>query len=120
MLHPRHKGAENWPAVLSFRLETLIKKNPRTRKSTETFLMRKLLDRLLFVLIVPHGLQISQTTMRGIRCQGNVIPTEKQVFFVKESNTTSGRPLLVQSCGDQMIRRCVHGKEALRHSRSLP
>ncbi|GKE81710.1 reverse transcriptase domain-containing protein [Tanacetum coccineum] len=47
------------------------------------------LDRLLFVLIVPHGLQISQITMRGISLSKKCHPSRK-TSFSKISNTTSG------------------------------
>ncbi|GJW37890.1 reverse transcriptase domain-containing protein [Tanacetum coccineum] len=76
------KEQKIWPPIIFPDLRTLIKINSRTRKSQKYF-PSKLLDRLLFVLIVPHGLQILQITMRGI------------------------------SLSMELIRRCVHGKEAL-------
>ncbi|GJW30282.1 reverse transcriptase domain-containing protein [Tanacetum coccineum] len=67
------KGAErSWPTGrklsildISPNLRTLTKMSSRTKKSQKHFLS-KLLDRLLFVMIISHGLQISQTTMRRI------------------------------------------------------
>ncbi|GJZ64708.1 retrovirus-related pol polyprotein from transposon 17.6 [Tanacetum coccineum] len=80
------KGAENLAAIIFQGLRTLIKINSRTRKSLKHFLS-KLLDRLLFVLIVPHGLQISRTTMRGTSLSRECHPNRK-TSFIKDCKTT--------------------------------
>ncbi|GJT24112.1 reverse transcriptase domain-containing protein [Tanacetum coccineum] len=62
-----------------------------------------------------HGFaDFRKLAMREFHCQGNVIPTEKQVFQ-RLQNTTSGMtPYLFSTiCADQMIPAGVHGKEAL-------
>ncbi|GJR24534.1 hypothetical protein Tco_0677594 [Tanacetum coccineum] len=47
-------------------------------------------------------------------CQGNVFPKQKKTSFSKNVNPTFGMtPSCSTICADQMIRRCVHGKEAL-------
>ncbi|GJW18911.1 reverse transcriptase domain-containing protein [Tanacetum coccineum] len=81
------KGAENLAADHLSRLEN-PHQDSRTRKSRKHF-PSKLLDQLLFALIVPHGLQISQITMRGISLSRECHPSRK-TSFSKISNTTSG------------------------------
>ncbi|GJS71554.1 reverse transcriptase domain-containing protein [Tanacetum coccineum] len=44
-------------------------------------------------------------------CQGNVVPTEKQVFQ-RCQTLFLGRPVNSRFCADQVIRRCVSGQEA--------
>nr|GFA47829.1 reverse transcriptase domain-containing protein [Tanacetum cinerariifolium] len=44
--------------------------------------------------------------------KGNVIPTEKQILQGCEA-LLLGRPILFKICADQIIRRCVHGQEAI-------
>ncbi|GJV08321.1 reverse transcriptase domain-containing protein [Tanacetum coccineum] len=93
------------------RLENPQKDKLRTRKSQKTISSQNSLI-VALRLIVPHGLQISQTTMRGISLSRECHPSRK-TSFSKMSNTTSGMTLLFKICADQVIRRCVHGKEAL-------
>ncbi|GJR09623.1 reverse transcriptase domain-containing protein [Tanacetum coccineum] len=93
------------------RLRTLIKIH-RPRKSRKHFLL-KLLDQLLFVLIVPHGLQTSQTTMQGTSLSRDCQSQQKNKFFKDVKHYFWDDPFLFKICADQMIRRCVHGKEAL-------
>nr|GEU65905.1 reverse transcriptase domain-containing protein [Tanacetum cinerariifolium] len=97
------KGAENLAADHISDLRTLTKMSSRTKKLGKHF-PSKLLDQLLFVLIVPHGLQISQTTMRGISLSMKCRPNRK-TSFSKMSNITSGttpfysRSVLTKSLG---------------------
>nr|GEX31013.1 reverse transcriptase domain-containing protein [Tanacetum cinerariifolium] len=44
--------------------------------------------------------------------KGNVVPTEKQILQGCEA-LLLGRPFLFKICADQVIRRCVHGQEAI-------
>ncbi|GJT92094.1 hypothetical protein Tco_1080939 [Tanacetum coccineum] len=102
-----------WPPIIFLDLRTLNKIKSKTRKSRKHFLS-KLLDRLLFMLIVPHGLQISQITMRGISLSRECHPNRIRKFFKDVKTLTSGMTFCSQNIdADQMIRRCVHGKEAL-------
>ncbi|GJW93686.1 hypothetical protein Tco_0173358 [Tanacetum coccineum] len=53
-----------------------------------------------------------QTTMREIVIKGNVVSVEKK-FFKDVKHYFWDDPFLFKICADQVIRRCVHGKEAL-------
>ncbi|GKC78940.1 reverse transcriptase domain-containing protein, partial [Tanacetum coccineum] len=65
LLSETKKEQRIWPPIIFPDLRTLIKINSRTKKSRK-HLTSKLWDRLLFMSILPHGLQISQITMPGI------------------------------------------------------
>ncbi|GJT50167.1 reverse transcriptase domain-containing protein [Tanacetum coccineum] len=108
------KGAENLAADHLSKLENPHQDKFENKEITETF-PSKLLDRLLFVLIVPHGLQISQLPCEEFHCQGNVIPAEKQVFQ-RCQTLLSERPLLVQNlCGSSKLKSHWSGPFTIAH-----
>nr|GFA42099.1 reverse transcriptase domain-containing protein [Tanacetum cinerariifolium] len=61
--------------------------------------------------IVTHGLPILQTTMRGISLSRECRPSKKNFKDVKHYFWDD--PFLFKICADQVIRRCVHGREAM-------
>ncbi|GJX24940.1 reverse transcriptase domain-containing protein [Tanacetum coccineum] len=71
------KGAENLAADHLSRLENPHQDEFVKQKKSRKHFLSKLLDRLLFVMIIPHGLQISQTTMRGISLSRECRPNRK-------------------------------------------
>ncbi|GJT26365.1 hypothetical protein Tco_0906640 [Tanacetum coccineum] len=79
---------------------------------TETFSLETLGFRLLFAVDVPWLCRFAILPCGELRCQGNVIPTIKNKFFKDVKHYFWDDPFLFKICADQMIRRCVHGKEA--------
>nr|GEY05301.1 reverse transcriptase domain-containing protein [Tanacetum cinerariifolium] len=61
---------------------------------------------------VPYGLLTMQTTMRRISLSKECRPTKEQIIQRCEALLLE-RPLLFKICTDQVIRRCVHGQEAI-------
>ncbi|GJY24606.1 hypothetical protein Tco_0398264 [Tanacetum coccineum] len=119
--HPRQKRSRKSGRRSSFNLRTLHQdklEHKESRKSRKHFLS-KLLDRLLFVLIVPHGLQISQTTMRGSSLSRECHPNRK-TSFSKMSNTTSGMtPSCSNLCGSNDPAVCARQRSS-RHLEACP
>ncbi|GJS98097.1 reverse transcriptase domain-containing protein [Tanacetum coccineum] len=62
---------------------------------------------------VPHGLRTMQTTMRGILSSKECQLNKKGSFFKDVKDYFWDDPYLFHTCADQIIRRCVHGQEAL-------
>nr|GFB75715.1 reverse transcriptase domain-containing protein [Tanacetum cinerariifolium] len=80
------RGAENYAADHLSRLENPYENVFDPKEINETFPLESL-NKMLIKTQVPHGLQTLQITMRGIS--------------------------LSRTCADQIIRRCVAGKEAV-------
>ncbi|GJV08841.1 reverse transcriptase domain-containing protein [Tanacetum coccineum] len=102
------KEQKIWPPIIFPDLRTLIKINSRTIKSRKHF-PSKLLDRLLFVLIVPYGANYhaGNFIVKGMSSQ------QKKKFFKDVKHYFWDDPFLFKICADQIIRRCVHGQEAI-------
>nr|GEV53281.1 putative ribonuclease H-like domain, reverse transcriptase, RNA-dependent DNA polymerase [Tanacetum cinerariifolium] len=62
---------------------------------------------------LPHGLLILQTTMRGISLLRECHPRKKKNLFKDVKHYFWDDPFFFKICADQVIRRCVHGQEAV-------
>ncbi|GJQ89319.1 hypothetical protein Tco_0000458 [Tanacetum coccineum] len=106
-----------WAPIIFPDLRTLIKINSRTRKSQKHFLS-KLLDRLLFVLKVPHWLADFVNYHAGKFIVNEMSSQQEKQVFSKMSTYFWDEPLLVQILliikNDPAV---CHGKNS-RHSRS--
>ncbi|GJT90795.1 reverse transcriptase domain-containing protein [Tanacetum coccineum] len=108
------KGAENLAADHLSRLENPHQDKLENKEITETFPLETLGSVALHVDSTPWFLQISQTTMHGnFHCPRECHPQQKNKFFKDVKHYFWDDPFLFKICADQMIRRCVHGKEAL-------
>ncbi|GJV73525.1 reverse transcriptase domain-containing protein [Tanacetum coccineum] len=98
-------------------LENLRKINLRNKEITGHISSRKKtqLDRLLFVLIVPMGgfADFTQLPCGETSLSRQSHPCKKKKFFKDVKHYFWDDPFLFKICADQVIRRCVHGKEAL-------
>nr|GEW15680.1 reverse transcriptase domain-containing protein [Tanacetum cinerariifolium] len=56
--------------------------------------------------------KVVERETREVRCQGNVVPA-KNKFFKDVKHYFWNDPFLFKICADQVIRRCVHGQEAV-------
>nr|GEV78380.1 reverse transcriptase domain-containing protein [Tanacetum cinerariifolium] len=65
------------------------------------------------ILLLPHGLLTSQTTMRVISLSRECRPNRKINSFKDVKHYFWDDPFLFKICADQVIRRCVHGQEAI-------
>ncbi|GKA38013.1 reverse transcriptase domain-containing protein [Tanacetum coccineum] len=104
------KGAENLAADHLSRLENPYQDEFENKEITETFPLETL-GSVALRDVVPHGLQISQTTMRGTslsrECHPNIF-----FFFKDVKHYFWDDPFLFKICADQVIRHCVSGQEA--------
>ncbi|GJW43104.1 hypothetical protein Tco_0071903 [Tanacetum coccineum] len=101
-------------AAISFLdLRTLIKYKLENQDNHGNIYLSKLLDRLLFVSIVPHGLDDFAKLPWGIFIVKGMSSKTEKSSFSKMSKFFWMTPSCSKSCADQMIWRCVHGQEAL-------
>nr|GFA87438.1 reverse transcriptase domain-containing protein [Tanacetum cinerariifolium] len=62
--------------------------------------------------LYPMVCRLRKLPCREFRCQGNVVSTENK-FFKDVKHYFWDDPFLFKICADQVIRRCVHGQEAI-------
>ncbi|GJU10508.1 reverse transcriptase domain-containing protein [Tanacetum coccineum] len=111
------KGAENLAADHLSRLENPHANiNSRTR-NTETFLT-KLFDRAQRVDSTPWFADFANYHAGNFVVKG-MSSQQKNKFFKDVKHYFWDDPFLFKICADQMIRRCVHGKEAAHMYRYL-
>ncbi|GJU90358.1 reverse transcriptase domain-containing protein [Tanacetum coccineum] len=101
------KGAENLAADHLSRLKNPHQDKLENKEITETFPLENSWIGCSSYDKVTHGF----VRFRNYLC-GDVIPT-KSKFFQRVIHNFWDDPYLFKICVDQMIRRCVHGKEAL-------
>ncbi|GKA55621.1 hypothetical protein Tco_0754693 [Tanacetum coccineum] len=108
------KGAENLAADHLSRLENPHQSELKKKEITKTFPLETLGMVPFRSDNKPHVCRFWQTTLAGELCdQRDVIPAEKQVFQRCQHYFWTTTLLVYRLCADQVIRRCVHGKEAL-------
>ncbi|GJV26773.1 reverse transcriptase domain-containing protein [Tanacetum coccineum] len=122
----------NLPPIIIQDMRTLIKINTRTREITENIPSRNSGTLLLRAYSTPCFARLLQTTIRGTSLSdstpwfadfanyhaGNFIvkgmsSQQKNKFFKDVKHCFWDDPFLFKIYADQVIRRCVHGKEAL-------
>ncbi|GJV97452.1 reverse transcriptase domain-containing protein [Tanacetum coccineum] len=106
------KRIKNLPPIHLSDLKNPHQDKLENKEITETFPLETLGSVALRCLKYPMVCRFRKLTMRDLHCQGNVIPVEKQVFQRCQTHFWDD-PFLFKICADQMIRRCVHDKEAL-------
>ncbi|GJZ52836.1 reverse transcriptase domain-containing protein [Tanacetum coccineum] len=112
VIHREKKEQRIWPPIIFPDLRTLTSSKLEKRKSGNIS-SPKLSGAVAVMLIVPHGLHFRKLPCGNFIVK-NVIQAEKVFQDVKHIfGGEGGNPFLFKICADQVIRRCVHGKEAL-------
>ncbi|GJX73116.1 reverse transcriptase domain-containing protein [Tanacetum coccineum] len=106
------KGAENLAADHLSRLENLIKDKSKNKEITETFPLETLGSVALRVDSTPWFADFANYHAGNFIVKG-MSSQQKNKFFKDVKHYFWDDPFLFKICADQMIRRCVHGKEAL-------
>ncbi|GJS03321.1 reverse transcriptase domain-containing protein [Tanacetum coccineum] len=114
VVHPRKKRSIKSGCRHLSRQENPHQDNSRTKEITNISLKTldigcSSVDRYLTIVCR----NFSKLNHREISLSRNVIPTKNQVFSKMSKHYFWDDPFLFKICADQMIRRCVHGKEAL-------
>ncbi|GJR54549.1 reverse transcriptase domain-containing protein [Tanacetum coccineum] len=105
------KGAENLAADHLSRLENPHQDKLENKETPEN-IPSKLLDRFALRVDIPLGFADFATTSGNFIVKG-MSSQQKSKFFKDVKHYFWDDPFLFKICADQMIRRCVHGKEAL-------
>ncbi|GKA20599.1 reverse transcriptase domain-containing protein [Tanacetum coccineum] len=106
------KGAENRAADYLFRLENPHQDKIENKEITETFPLETLGSVALRVDGTPWFADFANYHAGNFIVKG-MSSQQKNKFFKDVKHYFWDRPFLFKICADQMIRRCVHGKEAL-------
>ncbi|GJU97255.1 reverse transcriptase domain-containing protein [Tanacetum coccineum] len=108
--HPDKKVEHKiWPPS-SFQLENPHQDKLENKEITETFPLETLGSVALRVDSTPWFADFANYHA-GCQCQG-MSSQQKNKFFKDDKHYFWDDPFLFKICADQMIRRCVHGKEA--------
>ncbi|GJX47810.1 reverse transcriptase domain-containing protein [Tanacetum coccineum] len=106
------KGAENLAADHLSRLENPHQDKLENKEITETFPLKTLGSVALRVDSTPWFADFANYHARNFIVKG-MSSQQKNKFFKDVKHYFWDDPFLFKICADQMIRRCVHGKEAL-------
>ncbi|GJV89530.1 reverse transcriptase domain-containing protein [Tanacetum coccineum] len=106
------KGAENLAADHLFRLENPHQDKLENKEITETFPHESLGSVALHVDSTPWFADFANYHAGNFIVKG-MSSQQKNKFFKDVKHYFWDDPFLFKICADQMIRRCVHGKEAL-------
>ncbi|GJX25357.1 reverse transcriptase domain-containing protein, partial [Tanacetum coccineum] len=106
------KGAENLAADHLFRLENPYQDKLENKEITETFPLKTLGSVALRVDSTPWFADFANYHAGNFIIKG-MSSQQKNKFFKDVKHYFWDDPFLFKICADQVIRRCVHGKEAL-------
>ncbi|GJV36084.1 hypothetical protein Tco_1408561 [Tanacetum coccineum] len=106
------KGAENLAADHLSRLENPHQDKLENKEITETFPLKTLGSVSLHVYSTPWFADFTNYHAGNFIVKGMSFQ-QKNKFFKDVKHYFWDDPFLFKICADQMIRRCVHGKEAL-------
>ncbi|GJZ82882.1 reverse transcriptase domain-containing protein [Tanacetum coccineum] len=106
------KGAENLAADHLFRLENPHQDKFENKEITETFPLETLRSVALRVDSTPWFADFANYHAGNFIVKG-MSSQQKNKFFKDVKHYFWDDPFLFKICADQVIRRCVHGKEAL-------
>ncbi|GJV24483.1 reverse transcriptase domain-containing protein [Tanacetum coccineum] len=112
------KGAENLAADYLSRLENPHQDKFENKEITETFPLETLRSVALRVDNTPWFADFANYHAGNFIVKG-MSSQQKNKFFKDVKHYFWDDPFLFKICADQMIRRCVHGKEALDISQRL-
>ncbi|GJV25116.1 reverse transcriptase domain-containing protein [Tanacetum coccineum] len=111
--HPEiKKGSESWPSDHLSRLENPHQDKLENKEITETFPLETLGSVALHVDSTPWFADFANYHAGNFIVKG-MSSQQKNKFFKDVKHYFWDDPFLFKICADQMIRRCVHGKEAL-------
>nr|GEW19569.1 reverse transcriptase domain-containing protein [Tanacetum cinerariifolium] len=107
------KGAENLATDHLYRLENPHQNVLDPKEINESFSLRHSIWFLLVVTQAPHSLHDFANYHAGNFIVKGMSSQQKNKFFKDVKHYFWDDPFLFKICADQVIRRCVHGQEAI-------